>query len=453
MLYIAAVHGAPSATAAVAQTRPNVVVLLVDDMGYADLGCYGHEVHRTPHIDALAADGVRFTNAYANAPNCAPSRASLLTGQYPPRHGIYTVGSPARGRAADRRLVPPPNRTALRDEERTLAEGLAGRGYRTACIGKWHLGADPASQGFEHCVAGNEAGHPRSYFSGYDNPDLPDGPEGEYLTDRLTDEAVAFIDSTAREPFFLLLSYFAVHTPVQGRADLVASYRERYRGRGANGLRRRAEYAAMVGAVDESVGRVLDALRRHEIADRTIVVLLSDNGGHGGFTTMAPLRGSKGMLYEGGIRVPMIARWPGVTRAGLVEDTPVMALDWTATLSAAAGVPADADRPLDGVDLRGLLTGEAALQPRALHWHFPAYLEAYSARGGPWRTTPAAAVRIGRFKAIEFFEDQRLELYDLRDDPGETRDLAASSPERAAAMRTTLEEWRAATGAAMPTSH
>jgi arylsulfatase A-like enzyme len=435
---------APSAppTLAAAPERPDIVLILLDDLGWADLGCYGSTFHETPHIDALAGAGARFTNAYANAPNCAPTRACLMSGQYTPRHGVYTVNSSARGKTANRKLVPTRNTTVLADAIVTLPERLRDAGYATAAIGKWHLGDDPTTHGFDVNVGGTRLGHPKSYFSPYRNPTLPDGPEGEYLTDRLTDEAIRFIEDADR-PYFLYLSHFAVHTPVQAKEDMTERY-ERKRAAGAG--RGHAVYAAMVESVDDGVGRLLEAIERRGRADDTVVVLFSDNGGHARFTSMAPLRGSKGMLYEGGVREPLIVRWTGRVTAGTEHAAPVIGLDLYPTILEMAGANAPDDAVLDGVSLVPALTGTGDVPERDLYWHFPAYLEGYR-RNETWRTTPAGAIRSGDLKLIEFFEDDRRELYDLSTDIGETTNLAHTRPADAERLHERLKTWRRAMGA------
>lgn len=445
MLVVLCAH---SGEASAQGAPPNIVLIVADDLGWADIGCYGSELHDTPNLDAFAARGVRFTDAYANAPNCAPSRACLLSGLYGPRHGVYTVGSSARGKAEDRRLAPVPNRTDLDGGFVTIAEVLRDAGYATAIVGKWHLGEDPATQGFETNIGGTAAGHPSSYFSPYKNAALPDGPEGEYLTDRLTEEAVGFMRAHAEEPFFLYFPHYAVHTPIQGRADLVEKYRERAK----DDPRVKPGYAALVESVDESVGRVLDAIDELGIGERTLVVFFSDNGGHGIYTDNGPLRGSKGMLYEGGVREPLIVVGPGVTRAGDVEDAPVIGLDLYPTILEIAGVERPDGLELDGRSIAPLLAapGASDWQERPLFWHFPAYLEAYRRGGDSWRTTPAGSVRLGRYKLVEFFEDGRLELYDLEEDIGEVRDLVAGRPEEAARLHRVLRAWRERVDAPVP---
>jgi len=431
--------------------QPNVIFILVDDLGWRDVGFLGSEYYETPNIDRLAREGVVFSQAYAVAPNCAPSRASLLTGQYTPRHGIYTVNSSERGRAENRKLIPVPNTTVLAPEHVTVAEILAGAGYATAMIGKWHLGDapdhDPSSHGFQVNIGGNRAGHPRSYFSPYENEDLPDGPEGEYLTDRLTDESLRFIEDNRGRPFFLYLSHYAVHTPIQAKDELTARYADKSASNGQDN----PSYAAMIESLDQGVGRILDKLIELEIDEKTVVVFLSDNGGHGQVTSMQPLRGAKGMLYEGGVRVPMIVRWPGSVESNSRCDVPVTMVDFFPTILDLIGVSPPADMPQDGENLAPLLRGGTALDRDAIFWHFPAYLESGRGADTPWRTTPAGAVRQGDWKLIEFFEDGRLELYNLADDIGESQDLSAAMPDKTASLHRVLRDWRASVGAPVPT--
>ena len=441
-------------------TRPNLVLLLADDLGWTDLGAYGSRFYETPHIDRLAAEGMRFTAAYAN-PNCAPTRAALMTGRYGPRTGVYTVGSGARGQERHRRLIPAPNETELALEEVTFAELLEQAGYATALMGKWHLGTgdhDPERQGFDVNVAGNQTGSPRGgYFSPYDNPQLPDGPEGEHLTDRLSSEAARFIDKHAGEPFLLYLPYYSVHTPIEAKPKLVSKYDSKP----PAGKHWHAAYAAMVETLDDGVGRVLDALDRNGLAERTVVIFSSDNGGVGGYadagvdnrievTHNAPLRGGKGMLYEGGIRVPLIVRYPSVVAAGSTSDLPVSSVDLFSTILDLAGVEPPQDRPIDGVSFRPALAGREGTSARPpLYWHFPGYLEARAEKGA-WRTTPAGAIRGGDWKLIEFFETGEIELYNLIQDVGERNDLARERPEKAAELRRELAEWRDRLEAPMP---
>jgi arylsulfatase A-like enzyme len=439
-----------------AEPPPNIVLIYVDDLGWRDAGFMGSTYYETPNIDRIAREGITFSHAYANAPNCAPSRASLMSGQYTPRHGIFTVASPARGDARLRRLVPSSTRAILDTSIVTIAEALAAGGYATAQFGKWHLGDGdfgPTGQGFGTAAGGDLRGLPPSYFYPYGNSDdaLPGlstgGREGEYLTDRLTDEALRFIDRNQDRPFFLYLSHYAVHTPLQAPDSLV----EKYRAKPGDDVHNDPTYAAMIERVDAGVGRILDRLGALRLALRTVVIFYSDNGGYGPATSMAPLRGSKGMLYEGGIRVPLAVRWPGRLAPFRTDVTPVLGTDLYPTFLDLAGLDAPAGQPLDGVSLVPLLTGDGLLRPRPLFWHFPAYLGAYRGMEGPWRTTPAGAVRYGDFKLIEFFEDGRLELYNLANDPGEAHDLADEMPEKVQELHRLMQDWRQDLGAPVPT--
>ena len=425
---------------------PNVVLIFADDLGWRDVGFMGSDYYRTPHLDRLARQGMTFTDAYANAPNCAPTRACLMSGQYTPRHGVYTVGTSARGPAHLRKLVPTPNETVLDEEIVTLAESFHKAGYATASMGKWHLGPDPRTQGFDINVAGSNDGSPRGgYFSPYRIPNIEDGPEGEYVTDRLADEALHFIEQHVDEPFFLYLPHFAVHTPIQAKPELTEKYQDQPASHGQH----HPAYAAMIESLDESVGRIMARLDELKLADETVVIFCSDNGGHGVVTSNQPLRGWKGMLYEGGIRVPLVVRWPGKVEAGSRSETPVITSDFYPTLLEITGATAP-EQPLDGESLLPLLTEQGQLQRTALYWHFPAYLEANRGAKDPWRTTPAGAIREGDWKLIEYFEDGRLELYNLADDLSEGNNLAQSMPERTQQLHQKLKQWRRAIDAPVP---
>lgn len=439
----------PRRPSAARSEAPNIVLFYVDDLGWKDVGFNGSRYYETPNIDRLASEGITFTDAYANAPNCAPSRASLMTGLYSPRHKIYTVGSSARGRAEDRRMVPVPNTTDLPLRYVTLAEALRESGYATGHFGKWHLGDrgfHPEDQGFDVNVGGYFSGSPRGgYFPPYNNPAMEDGPEGEYLTDRLTDEALEFISGNREQPFFLHLAHYSVHTPIQGKADITA----KYKAKSPDGGQNNPEYAAMIESTDQSLGRVLAKLDALGLGENTVVVFYSDNGGAMQATSNEPLRGYKGMLYEGGIRVPLAVRWPARIGAGRVDGTPVIGIDLYPTLLEIAGAEVP-DQRLDGVSLVPLLTGQGSLPARSIYWHFPAYLEMPRGFGGPWRTTPASAIRRGDYKLIEFFEDAVVELYDLQNDMQETTNLARSMPDLAEALHEDLKAWRSEVGADMP---
>lgn len=430
---------------------PNIILIVADDLGWRDAGFMGSDFYETPNLDRLAADGLVFTQAYANCANCAPSRASIMSGQYAPRTGIYTVGSPDRGKSEHRKLLTPSNRRSLEGGIITLAEALKDAGYATASIGKWHLGdgpdEGPPGQGFDVNVAGNLNGHPPSYFSPYRNKDLPDGEKGQYLTTRLTDEAIAFVRENQTRPFFLYLPYFSVHTPIQPEEDRLKKYESKTRG----ALHDNPKYAAMIDGLDANIGRLLAAVDELGLTGNTLLVFTSDNGGNGSFTRMTPLRGFKGTFYEGGIRVPFIARWPGHVARGERCETPIIGLDLYPTLLAAAGASLPEGQRVDGINLLPLLTKAHKPKRRALYWHFPAYLEAgRKLNVGRWRTTPCSAIRKDDFKLIEFFEDERLELYDLAGDPGEAQNLAAQLPEKTRELHEDLIDWQAALGAPVP---
>ncbi len=430
--------------------KPNIVFVLADDLGWTDVGCFGSGYYETPNIDRLAAAGMKFTSYATNGPNCAPTRASLMTGRYGPRHGIYTVGTGARGGEEFRRMVPAENRTQLPLSEVTVAQELKAAGYATAMFGKWHLGGGehhPSKRGFDQAIVSDG-----KHFDFQTNPPQKAAP-GTYLADWLTDRALEFIQASRDRPFFLYLPHFAVHSPWDAKPEYVPPFREKK----PAGGHRDPVYAAMIRSVDESVGRVAAKLDELKLAGNTIVIFSSDNGGVGGYeaagaagarevTSNAPLRGGKGMLYEGGFRVPFIVRWPAVVKPGSACSEPVASIDLFPTLVEAAG---GKPKGVDGVSLATLLKGEAKLAREALFWHFPGYLEANTKRG-TWRTTPAGAIRAGDWKLVEFFETGKVELYDLAGDLGETKDLAPSMPEKAKELREKLAAWRASVNAPMP---
>ncbi len=434
--------------------RPNIVFIFIDDMGWRDVGFMGSRYYETPNIDKLAAGGMVFTNAYSNAPNCAPARACLLSGWYGPRHGVYTVGTSSRGQSRFRKLIPVENTEVLDPKIVTIAEAIKPAGYVSASIGKWHLGNDPQSgpkaQGFDVNVAGFGAGSPpKGYFAPYKNRELPDGPAGEYLTDRLTDEALKFIEASKDRPFFLYLPHYAVHTPLQAKVELIEKYKNKP---GSNG-QSNPTYAAMIESTDQGVGRITAKLDELDLAGNTIVFFFSDNGGVKGITSNEPLRGGKGMLYEGGIREPMVVRWPGVVKPGTTCETPVIGVDLFPTLLEMTGARKPAGKLLDGESIVPLLKGAKALKHKALFWHFPAYLEgkAEGARDPHFRTRPGGAVRAGDWKLIEYFEDGTLELYNLKDDIGERKNLAQTLPKKTKELHNLMLAWRKALKAPIPT--
>jgi arylsulfatase A-like enzyme len=350
--------------------------------------------------------------------------------------------------------VPVANRTELSLDVVTLSETLAEAGYATGHAGKWHLGGEgslPKDQGFKWSVAGDEQGSPPDYFYPYKRGqrflrDLEEGRENEYLADRLVDESVLFIEREANNPFFLYLSHYSVHTPIQGKPELAARYVDKAAADGQDN----PTYAAMVQSVDEGVGRIIDTLDELGLAENTVLIFYSDNGGFGPATSMVPLRGSKGMLYEGGIRVPLIVRWPGHVEPGSVTNEPIIGTDFYPTLAEIAGIDLASDHILDGSSFVPVLTEIGEIQPRDLVWHFPAYLEADRSVSGPWRTTPASAIRRGVYKLIYFFEDGHSELYDLTEDVSESNDLSLKMPEVTDELRASLQAWWEETGAFVP---
>jgi arylsulfatase A-like enzyme len=443
-----------------ADDRPNIVFIMVDDLGYTDLGVTGSDYYKTPNLDRLAAESMVFDAAYANCANCAPTRAALMSGMYAPRTGVYTVGSSERGKASDRVLIPSPNRDTLAAEFVTIAEVLRDAGYATAMMGKWHLGngpTGPKAQGFDVNIGGGHNGHPRSFFSPYRNVErVPDSPKGEYLTDRLTREAADYVgeQSETDRPFFLYLPLYTVHTPIQPEQTFV----DAVEGRAPGERHAHAKYAAMVEGMDFYVGRVLKALETHGLADNTLVVFTSDNGGHGTFTDQSPLRGSKGMFYEGGIRVPLFVRYPGVTTPGSSSDEPVVLLDFFPTLAEVGRGALPTTQPVDGVSLLPVLRDpESSLDREAIYFHFPAYLQGYAGGEGaeahrpPWRATPCSVIRSGDWKLIVYYETDAIELFHLATDPGEQNDLSVKEADKAIELMAKLAKWRLETDAPVPT--
>ncbi|PCH71359.1 MAG: aryl-sulfate sulfohydrolase [Bacteroidales bacterium] len=433
------------------QEKPNFLFILIDDLGWKDLGCMGSKYYETPNIDKLATEGVSFTNAYAPAANCAPSRACILSGQNTPRHGIYTVGSSERGDSRSRKLIPVENKTTLTDANLTFAEVLKGEGYRTGSIGKWHVGNDPRTQGFDVNIAGSHAGHPKSYFSPYKNKNLIDGPEGEYLTDRLTCEAIQFLKESKDQPFCLYLPYFTVHTPIQGKKELI----EKYKAKGGEKGQNNAAYAAMVESVDQNIGKLMQSLDDLGLAENTMLVFFSDNGGIAKISSQRPLRAGKGSYYEGGIREPMIIRWPKKIKGEQECDVPVSGLDFYPTFLEAAGVSLPKGKILDGESLIPMLTEGKSLQREALYWHFPIYLQAIhpildEARDPLFRTRPGSVIRVGDWKLHEYFEDGGIELYNLKEDLGEKENLVKKFPKKAKKLLRMLTKWRQKMNAPIP---
>ena len=452
--WLAAVLAMVGGPARGADDRPNVVLIVADDLGWADLGCYGSKFHRTPNLDRLAEGGRRFTRAYAASPVCSPTRAALMTGKHPARLNLtdWLPGQPDR---PAHKLNRPEIRMELPLEEVTIAERLKGAGYSTGHIGKWHLGGvgfEPTKQGFDVNIAGDDTGTPLSYKApfrrnGRSMPGLEEAPQGQYLTDRLGIEAERFIDAHKSGPFFLYLPHYGVHTPMVAKDETVAKY-PKWDGT-PHGRQENPIYAAMLESLDDAVGRVVAALDRAGLADRTILIFTSDNGGlatregaNSPATINSPLREGKGWLYEGGLRVPLIVRWPGRIEPG-VEPTPAWAGDLAPTIAGLTGQPAI--EGIDGESLAALLTEGKPLDPRPLYWHYPHYAN----QGG----RPGGAIRDGDWKLVESFEDDRRELYNLARDPGESTNLADKDPDKARELASKLAEWRSSVGARMPSEN
>ncbi|MCC6353999.1 MAG: sulfatase [Verrucomicrobiae bacterium] len=479
MRHILALGTLFAALSAAPAAAPNIIFILADDLGWTDLGCQGSAYYETPRIDRMAAEGLRFTAGYTGGPNCQPTRSCLMSGQYNPRTGVYTVGGTGRFDTSMRPLVPVPNIVDLALEKVTVAEALKAAGYATGMFGKWHLGDPeqfgPAKQGFDEAIVSMG-----KHFKFNTYPKMEVAPD-VYLADFLTDHVVKFIESHKGGPFFLYLPHFGVHSPHDSKPDKEAHFKDKPAAGGHNS----PAYAGMIASVDESVGRVLDKLDALGIAENTLVIFSSDNGGVGGYeeifkdapeggggkgrgkgkrgkgggdadeggghgiTANVPLRGGKGMLYEGGIRVPYIFRWKGVIPPGGTCGQPIHSVDLYPTLVDLAGAAPPKDYPLDGVSYAACLKsgGSAKISREALFWHFPGYL---GSGKNIWRTTPVGVIRRGDHKLIEFFEDRHLELYNLADDLGETTNLAKDRPDLAKELHDQLVAWRERLHAPMP---
>lgn len=428
--------------------RPNLILLLADDLGWTGLGCFGSDLYETPHLDALAKRGVKFSNAYAACTVCSPTRASIMTGIYPARLHLTDFISGQNRPFAKMRI--PDWTKRLESSHTTIAENLQSSGYRTGHIGKWHLndragkaqGTRPNEQGFD--VSYERPPGSKGYRL---KPGTKSETGSNYLTDALTDQALKFIDQSKSDPFFLYFAYNVPHTPIQGRDDLVKYFENKV---APGGVHTNPTYAAMVASLDQSVGRIVERIDEQELTDKTVIFFISDNGGltqrngkHDGFTENLPLRRGKGSAYEGGVRVPAIALWPGVTQAGSACDEPIMTIDLFPTLQEIAGVKTAEQSAIDGKSIAPLLRNVAATIDRDLFWHYPHY---HAGGDGPY-----SAIRSGEHRLIEFHEDDSVRLYDLADDIGEQNDLSQKMPKKAAALRAKLHRWRDSVDAQMPT--
>lgn len=435
--------------------KPNIIFILIDDMSVADLGCYGNDFHETPNIDSLAKKGVKFTNAYAASPVCSPTRASILTGKYPVTVGItdWITGKPSW---ENEPLIAPEFAFELADEETTIAEKLKQNDYQTASFGKWHLGGEeslPTHHGFDTNVAGNEAGLPPSYFYPYTEGDfvLPDlhknGEPGEFLTDRLTSEAMNWIKENPEKPFFLYLSYFTVHIWLETKPELKEKYQQK-QAEGDFKSYTNPVYAGMIETLDKNVGYIIDELEALNILENTLIIFYSDNGGlHKDESENTPAtdngiyREGKGHLYEGGIREPLIFYWKNKLQKGVISDAIVTSTDFYPTILDFCGVDYSATET-EGISFYSHLKHDSATARRNIYWHYPHYSYQLGKPGG--------AVRAGDFKLIQFYEDSSIELYNLAEDPGETKNIAEENPEKTAQLQNALKNWLKDVNAKMP---
>jgi arylsulfatase A-like enzyme len=431
-----------------ADRPPNVILILIDDMGWTDLSCYGSKFYETPNIDRLAASGMRFTNGYSACTVCSPTRSAVMTGKYPARlHITDWIAGHDRPFA---KLKVPDWRQYLPHEETTMAEVFRSAGYVTCHIGKWHLGNEaywPLTQGFDINIGGNHRGQPPSYFFPYERdgitlPGLESGQPNEYLTDRLTDEAIGFITAHKEKPFFLYFPHYGVHTPLQAKPEKIAEYQAKAR---PENPQHHATYAAMIESLDEGIGRLVAHLDQLKLREKTIVIFTSDNGGLklNQVTSNDPLRAGKGSAYEGGIRVPLIFAYPPAIKAGATCDEPAMSIDLLPTLVEMCSLALDKPPQWDGVSIAPTILHGADTLRDTLYWHYPHY--------HPGGATPYGALRAGDWRLVEFYEDNHVELYNLRDDIGETKDLAAAMPAKRDELLGMLRKWRTEVGAQMPT--
>ncbi|MEQ1825060.1 MAG: sulfatase [Pirellula sp.] len=440
ILTLLAITAFPCGHLSVKAERPNIVVIMADDLGWMDLHCYGNLKLDTPALDQLATEGMRFTSAYAASPVCTPTRAAMMTGQSPARLQItnHAPGNPDGFALKDSPWQEAKGMRHLPLAAVTIAERLSASGYATAHIGKWHLSyrapgeqgvtdkeLRPEKQGFDLNIGGNSLGGPPSYFAPYRNPTIVDGKDGEYLPERLADEAIAFIRQSRDKPFFLNWWPFSVHYPMQAREEVIAKYRQR-------GDIEDPIYAAMIEDMDTAIGRFLKALDEAGLRENTLILFNSDNGGYNGDNR--PLRGVKGMLYEGGIRIPWIVRWPGKVQPGSINSTPVISTDCYPTLLESAGIAPTPNHPLDGKSILPLLTQSARFERDTLYFHYPNYAFHKQNRLG-------SAIREGEFKLIKNYDDDSLELYDLSSDIGEKNDLSTKSPELTKRLAKKLDRW------------
>ena len=433
--------------------KPNIILIVADDLGWTDLSCMGSKYYETPNIDKLSQSGITFFNGYASSANCAPSRATMMSGKYNPSHGIYTVSPSARGLDITRKIIPVNNTENLDLKFFTIAEMLKSEGYINAHVGKWHLGEKgnyPMDQGFDVNIGGWESGGPKGgYFSPYSNPNLENGPEGEYLTDRLTNEAINFIDNNKEERFFLHLAYYSVHTPIQSKRE----YSNYFKNKSSDENHNRPDYAGMIRSLDENIGKVLAKIEELNLSEETLIIFTSDNGGIRSISNQNPLRAGKGSYYEGGIRVPMIFSWKGKLETNKKSFERISNIDFYPTIKNIIGHK-NKNLKLDGLDLNPIFRGKK-LKERALFFHFPVYLEAYNVQKDDgkdplFRTRPGSVIIKGDWKLHHYFEDNELELYNLSDDMSESKNLSKINKEITTRLYNDLDVWRTSNNAPIP---
>ena len=427
-------------------SKPNVILINADDLGWSDLSLMGSNYYETPNIDKLAESGMTFYNAYASAANCAPSRASMLSGKYTTEHHIYTVGNSERGNKKTRKLIPIKNNKILDLDFILISEMFKSEGYTNGIFGKWHLGPEgfyPEQSGFDLNIGGCEKGGPGpgGYFSPYENPKIEDGPEGEYLTDRIGNEVVKFIENNQNSPFFAYVPFYSVHTPIQSKEQ----YREKYLNKTSDKYHNRPDYAAMIQSLDENVGKILNKIEELELSEKTLIIFTSDNGGIRSISNQYPLRAGKGSYYEGGIKVPLIFSWKNKIKSQSKSFERVVNIDFFPTLKNIIGYKND-NLELDGVDLSPIFQ-EEKIEERALYFHFPIYLEAYNVQKDNgfdpiFRTRPGSVIIKGDWKLHHYFEDNNLELYNLKNDISESNDLSKVNTEKTLELFIDLKIWR-----------
>ncbi|MCK5443285.1 MAG: sulfatase [Maribacter sp.] len=428
--------------------KPNIILINIDDLGYTDLSFMGSEYYNTPHIDALAKSGMIFTNGYAAAANCSPSRASIMTGKWTTRHGIYTVGSSERGQSKYRKLIPTINTVTLAKTHRVISGILQRNGYQTIHAGKWHLSDSPLDYGFDINIGGGHNGHPKSYYPPYGNVQLKNSGK-EYLTDLIMEYTIESLDSID-QPFFLNYAPYAVHTPIQPVDSLLVKYTNKTAWKGQNN----PKYASMIENLDRNIGMLVSTLKRNRLFDNTFIVFTSDNGGLYGITQQQPLRAGKGSYYEGGIREPFFFVWEGNIEACSKNDVPITHLDLFPTLLQVAGIETEI-HATDGINLVPLLRQKVTDIERPLFWHFPIYLQAYNVhnnenRDSLFRTRPGSVIRKGNWKLHFYFENNEMELYNLADDISERNNLVETHPKKVEELLVQLKTWWKGTNAPIP---